>query len=221
MGNTKLVSRRAFCKYLFGAVVMPGSFVNQIGSTQIWQKKKQFSKKEGSNILVLYYSFSGNTEIMAKEIAIRYQADLVEILAEEYSDNLSGSILANSDAWNEVRDAAITPQTLDLSSYRIIFLGSPIWWYRPAVPLWAFTEKNNFQGQEVILFNTFNSRFKDNHINKFSDLVQANGGRLNDHIFVRRGRWYDQMDQHELIEGIQKLLKSKENRWKFRSRLSA
>jgi hypothetical protein len=42
--------------------------------------------EEGSaSTLVIYFSRTGNTEIMAEEIASRYQADLKNITADEYS----------------------------------------------------------------------------------------------------------------------------------------
>ncbi len=186
---------------------------------QIAQGRKQLIRKEGNGILVLYYSLTGNTEIMAKAIASRYQTDLIEIEAEEYSNDIMGSTRASIDAWTEERNSTIDPGIIDLNRYRFIFLGSPIWWYRPAVPLWTFVAKNNFQSQNMILFNTFNSRFKDKHIYEFSDLVKSKGGNLGDHIFIRRGRWYNQLDQKELVQQIQTLIKSKEAQWDFRPRL--
>ena len=39
---------------------------------------------------------------------------------------------------------------------------------------------------------------------------------LSDHIFIRRGRWYNRLDQNDLVEQIQKLIKSKETQWDFR-----
>jgi len=153
---------------------------------------------------------------MAKAIASRYQADLIEIEAEEYSNDITGRTRAAMDAWTEERISTINPGIIDLSRYRFIFLGSPIWWYRPAVPLWTFVLKNNFQNQNIILFNTFNSRFKDKHIYEFSDLVKSKGGNLGDHIYIRRGRWYNQLNQNELVKEIQILMKSKENQWDFK-----
>jgi len=198
----------------------PKLYARQNQPLQIAQGSKQVIQKEGSDTLVLYYSLSGKTDIMAKTIASRYQADLIEIEAEEYSNDIIGSTRANADAWAEERNSTIDPAIIDLNRYRFIFLGSPIWWYRPAVPLWTFVGKNNFQSQNIILFNTFNSRFKDKHIDEFSDLVKSKGGNLGDHIFIRRGRWYNQLDQNELIEQIQKLIKSKETQWDFRPGLS-
>jgi hypothetical protein len=52
--------------------------------------------------------------------------------------------------------------------FNLIILGSPIWYFRPAQPLWTFVEKNNFQGKAVVLFNTFN-------IGKIYGMVQIFG----------------------------------------------
>ena len=194
----------------------PGLYARQFQSAQISKGQKPYILKEGNNILVLYYSLTNNTEIMAQAIASRYQADLIEIEAQEYRNDFISRTLASFDAWTEEKNSTIDPDIIDLSRYQIIFLGSPIWWYRPAVPLWTFVEKNRFQGQKIVLFNTFNSRFKDKYINEFSDLVKSKGGNLADHIFVKRGRWYNQLDQDELAEQIQILLNSNETRWDFK-----
>jgi flavodoxin len=216
MGEIEMINRRVFCKFLIGLLFAPGLYARQNQFSQFAQGGKQVTQKQANDILVLYYSMSGNTEIMAKAIASRYQADLIEIKAEEYSNDFIGSTRASADAWTEERNSTIDPGTIDLNRYRFIFLGSPIWWYRPAVPLWTFVVKNDFQNQKTVLFNTFNSRFKDKYIDEFSDLVKAKGGNLFDHIFIRRGRWYNQLDQNELVEQIQTLIKSKETQWDFK-----
>jgi flavodoxin len=165
------------------------------------------------NALVIYFSRTGNTEAVAMEIANRYQADLKNIKADDYSDDFTGAIRANVDAWNKERISVISPVTIDMTRYKVIFLGSPIWWYRPAVPLWTFVEKNNFQGKSVVLFNTFNSRFKAEYIEEFQALVEEKGGDFIDHIYVRRGRIVSQIDRNELIKQFRKLLKNRESKW--------
>jgi len=112
-----------------------------------------------------------------------------------------------------VRQGCINPEKIDITRYNVIFLGSPIWWYRPAVPLWTFVEKHNLQGKNVILFNTFNSRFKAEYIDEFQKLVEDKGGNYLDHIYVRRGRIYDQIDRNELIKQFRELLKNRESKW--------
>ncbi len=162
--------------------------------------------------LVVIYSSTGNTRAVANEIIQRFNADTVIIKTKEY-DGFFGGLGASSDAWNEVKITDIQPEIVDMSQYNLIFLGSPIWWYRPAVPLWTFVEKNNFENKKVVLFNTFNSRFEQPYIDEFKKLVEEKGGNFIDHIYVRRGRWYSQLDREELLLEFRKLLDARTEKW--------
>ena len=135
----------------------------------------------------------------------KYNADSIVITADKYEKTL-GSLDASYDAWTEVKNIDITPQRVETSKYDLIFLGSPIWWYRPSVPLWTFALNNDFKDKDVILFNTFNSKFKQNYIDEFENIITSKGGRLKKHIYVRRGRWYEQLTSEELLEQFSRLL---------------
>lgn len=171
-------------------------------------------KTKKHNILVVYYSRSGNTEIMAREIGRRYNTDILSISAD-YPLSYSGWRKASRDASDNVTETQIRPETVDLKKYKYIFLGSPIWWYRPAPPLWTFVKKNNFNGAYVILFNTFNSRFKEENITEFRNLVEKQDGKFTDHIYIKRGRIMNQLNTEELVNEIRELLKKKEPEWKI------
>lgn len=173
-------------------------------------------KRDGdlpSDVLVIYHSRTGNTETMAMEIARRFQSDLINIKAEAYSNGFSGLWNAIRDAWNEL-PAVINPEIVDMSKYRLIFLGSPTWWYRPTPPLWTFVEKNNFHGKAVVLFTTFNSSFKVEKIHEFQKWIEKMGGRFIAHIYVRRGRVINQISRDELINEVKKLLDTREDGWR-------
>lgn len=49
---------------------------------------------------------------------------------------------------------------------------------------------------------------------------RSKGGNLDDHIYIRRGRCYNQLDQNELVEQIQILIESQETRWNLKSGLN-
>ena len=166
-----------------------------------------------ADVLVVYYSRSGHTETMAREIARRFDADVVRITTEAYSRDFEGWNEARRDA-TERASAEISPATVDLSRYELIFVGSPIWMYRPSPPLWTFVEANDFHGRPVVLFNTFNSRFKDEHIEEFEQLVQTSNGRFLDHVYVRRGRIYYQLSGEELIAETRLRLDEREADWR-------
>jgi flavodoxin len=189
-------------------------FLSFVGYALSNEKNRQsINQKTSTKALVVVYSYTGNTRAVADEIIERFKTDIITIKASKY-DGFAGSFKANNDAWNEIKNIDIKPESVDMDQYHLIFLGSPIWWYRPAVPLWTFVEKNNFKDKAVVLFNTFNSKFKSEYIEEFITLVKRRNGRFIDHIYVRRGRWYAQLSREELLEKFNILLDIKEEKFR-------
>ena len=162
---------------ILGGCSMSGYAMNQAQSSNVG------AIPASSQVLIVYCSKTGATQTMAEEIAKKYSAKMIRI-------NI------NSNA----------APVIDMSKYQLIFLGAPIWWYKPADPLWVFVENNNFQGRRVILFNTFNAAFKETEIKRFQDLVEKKGGEFLDHIYIRRGRGSDQIGEEELKQKTDNLL---------------
>ena len=160
-------------------------------------------------VLVIYYSRSGSTALMAREIAKHYKADVVKVTAEKYPDTFFGNRAASSDAWDEKEKVKIKYSKFKIAKYDKVFIGSPIWWYRPAVPLWQLVHDTAFKKKKVILFNTFNSKFKKEHIQKFRKLLKSKNAAWAGHLYVRRGRITWQISEKELIEKNRALLKEK------------
>lgn len=172
------------------------------------------NEDKAAKVLVLCYSRNGNTEAMAKEIARYLNTDLRFIGAKAYGRNFRGWYNAFTDAKDET-ETSIEPEKINMSNYDLIFLGSPIWLFRPAPPLWTFVKTNDFTDKQVVLFNTFNSRFKQEYINEFSDLVASKGGSLIDHIYIKRGRATPfQKDGNDVIEETRNLLIQKMGKYK-------
>lgn len=110
---------------------------------------------EGKKILVAYYSRSGNTSAVARQIAQRTGADLYEIQ----------TVKTYPSAYREMTEVAkeeikngFLPElkgTLpDTADYDAVFVGSPDWWstYAPAVR--SFLSKINLKGKTVVPFFT-------------------------------------------------------------------
>jgi flavodoxin len=211
----KLVRRRIIAAAIIAAVIVAvASFVlvHIKDVTYFHSPPYDQSISESSDVLVVYYSRSGNTEAMAREIARKYGADIIRIDAPDYSLDFNGWRNANRDAGDRVF-ANISPEVVDMSAYRLVFLGSPIWWFRPAPPLWTFVEKNDLSGKHVVLFNTFNSRFKAEEIGEFEQKVMEKGGLFIDHVYVRRGRVYNQKSGEKLIDEAQRLVDERMSGW--------
>jgi flavodoxin len=166
------------------------------------------SSSTPARTVVIYYSRSGNTRALARAIARAKDADIVQLATPSYSLDFWGWWRAGSDARNHV-EREVLPEHLDLSQYDRVYLGSPIWMTRPSPPLWAFVRRTDFTGKEVVLFNTFNSQFKEIHIQEFRKLIEARGGKLVDHIHICRGRIFGQMTGEEFEAAVAELVEKR------------
>jgi len=196
--------------FLIAVVSVAGFVLVQVKDRTYFHSAPYTPKPDkATDVLVVYYSRSGNTEAMAREIARKFNADIVKIEAERYSLDYQGWRNAGNDADDKVTMVQIKPEVVDMEKYRLVFIGSPIWWYRPTPPLWTFVEKNDFKEKNVILFNTFNSRFKSEEIEKFRGEIEKKGGRLIDHVYIRRGRVYHQKSGEQLIGESREIVEKK------------
>lgn len=151
-------------------------------------------------VAVVYYSRSGHSEAVAREVARTFNA-LIARIGADYPRDLAGQRKAVSDARAEALPR-ITVEPIDLDQVGRVFLVSPIWMFRPATPLWAYVEQVDLARKEVVLVTTGNSRFEQSEIDDFAKRVEARGGRLIHHIFLRRGRIYWQKSREELLKEI-------------------
>lgn len=133
------------------------------------------------NVLVAYFSASGNTERVAQQIASDLGADTFAITpAEPYTSedlnwNQEGSrvnIEHENESARDIELAQVTPDGWD--GYDTVFIGYPIWWGIAAWPVDGFVSGNNFDGKTVIPFCTSTS----SGLGKSADLLEqmANGG---------------------------------------------
>lgn len=110
-----------------------------------------------SNILVAYFSWSGNTAQIANWISDKTGGELFRITPEvEYTED---------DVFDRAQDELNSGTRPPLSShidsetmaeYDVIFVGFPIWWYDLPMPVWSFLEEYDLSGKTIIPFFTHN-----------------------------------------------------------------
>lgn len=122
------------------------------------------TQPETGKTLVVYYSASGNTERVAKDIAEAAGADLFEIVPTEVytSEDLNwtnpDSRVSREHDDESLRDVPLTTTEVpDWDSYDTVFIGYPIWWGIAAWPVDTFVKNNDFTGKTVIPFATSSS----------------------------------------------------------------
>ncbi len=109
--------------------------------------------------LVAYFSASGTTARVAKELAQAAGADLYEIKpAVPYTKDDLNWMDKKSRSSVEMSDKSSRPAVADsnaeISRYDTIFLGFPIWWYVAPTIVNSFLESYDFSGKRIILFAT-------------------------------------------------------------------
>ncbi len=136
------------------------------------------SAAPSGKVLVVYYSASGNTERVAKDIADAAGADLFEITPTEvYTDydlnwRNSDSRVSREHDDEFLRDVPLTTTEVpDWDSYDTVFIGYPIWWGIAAWPVDNFVKANDFTGKTVIPFATSTSSGMGQSGNLLRDLA--------------------------------------------------
>ncbi len=112
-----------------------------------------------SKKLVAYFSASGTTANVAKDLAKAAGADIYEIKpAVPYSRADLNWQDKQSRSSVEMRDKTSRPELADtganIADYETIFIGFPIWWYIAPTIINSFLEAYDFSGKKIVLFAT-------------------------------------------------------------------
>lgn len=133
-------------------------------SSEVSSQVQAGETASGSNVLVVYYSATGNTAEVAQYIADSTGGDLFELEpVDPYtSDDLNwtdDNSRVNQEHEDEsLRDVELVADTVDnWEQYDTVFIGYPIWWGIAAWPVDGFVEANDFSGKTVIPFCTSSS----------------------------------------------------------------
>lgn len=118
---------------------------NNAGKDTLMQDKK---------VLVTYYSWGGNTKSIAQKIQSITGGDIFEIEAKTPypTDYTETTVVAKEQIQNGV--SVELKQTIDVSDYDIIFVGTPAWWYTMAPAVKTFLTNGNFENKTVVPFIT-------------------------------------------------------------------
>ena len=103
--------------------------------------------------LIVYYSRTGNTRMIADTISESLKCDIEEIIDK---DKRSGMIGYLKSGYHAARShiSPIEDSKYDLSKYDLLILGTPVWAGKMAVPVRAYLEKNKDKIPKLACFCT-------------------------------------------------------------------
>ena len=102
------------------------------------------------NKLIVYFSYTNNTRMIANKIKEKLECDILEIktvipYSRDYETVVNDE--QNSEASNHLPE--IEKIDVDLSKYDEIIIGTPVWWYRPVPAIRTFLSQNDLSGKVI------------------------------------------------------------------------
>lgn len=115
-------------------------------------------QKATSKALVLYYSQTGTTKIVAEALQQALGADIEEIIVcDPYDPDFNATIARGQKEMSEGKFPELEPIAANLKDYDVIFLGYPVWFGTYANPIETLLQTVDFSGKTVVPFCTFGS----------------------------------------------------------------
>ena len=117
-------------------------------------QKDQPDNGESSDILIVYFSETGNTEILAELIHEQVGGDMFRI--EPVTPYPQGEELFDYTKAEQDNDERpeISGSVENMEQYDTVFIGYPIWWYEVPQIIKTFLDDYDLSGKKVIPFNT-------------------------------------------------------------------
>lgn len=107
------------------------------------------------HILVAYFSYSGNTKVIANKIHEDVGGDIFEIkTVDPYPTDYNAVVDQAKKEKDENYRPKLAKKVDNIDSYDVIFVGYPDWWVTMPMPIFSFLEQYNLSGKTIVPFCT-------------------------------------------------------------------
>ena len=106
-------------------------------------------------ILIMYYSYSGNTRAVAKMLQEELSCDVAEVeMTEPYTGDPDAVAAQGKEEVTNGFRPRISPLGIAFAEYDTVLLGTPVWWYTFAPAMRTAIMSFNWVGKTVYPFIT-------------------------------------------------------------------
>lgn len=103
--------------------------------------------------LIVYFSFEGNTKLIAEKIAETIGADIVELAtSKQYPQEGIGKYFWGGKSVVFGDKPELLNETVDWNKYQTIIIGTPVWASSFTPPVKSFISKYKISGKRIALF---------------------------------------------------------------------
>ncbi|HPI67406.1 MAG TPA: flavodoxin [bacterium] len=128
-------------------------------------------------ILIAYYSKTGKTERVAKDLAEGLNADIEKIIDQKNRQGIWGYISGGRDALKK-RLTEIGPITKNPADYDLIILGMPVWGWNLTPALRTYLLENKDKIKDYAFFVTSGNTEADKMIKYFQEIMSKEAKAL-------------------------------------------
>ncbi|RWP85538.1 MAG: flavodoxin [Mesorhizobium sp.] len=109
----------------------------------------------GAKGLVAYYTRTGNTRVIARQISRALRADIFEIATvDPYPEDYKQQVAVAEQQRESGFEPALAATVPDIESYETVFLGFPIWGMTAPSVIRSFLSKHDLSGKTLVPFIT-------------------------------------------------------------------
>lgn len=124
-----------------------------------------------SKSLVVYFSWSGNTQNVAEAIQEQTGSDIFEIVpSTPYSDDYDAVVDLAQEEQRENARPAISGSIDNIGDYDVIYVGYPNWWGDMPMILYTFFDSYDLSGKTIAPFCTSGGSGLSNTVNEIKEL---------------------------------------------------
>lgn len=133
--------------------------------------------------LIIYYSRTNNTKLVAQCIAKKFDAKLLEVKDKQKRSGILGFVKGGYDSIRE-NDTEIEYEKVDLKDYDNIFIGTPVWASKPTPAILQFIKENEFSGTKCVTFATMMGSGGETTISVINNMIISQGGTVKDSFIL-------------------------------------
>lgn len=131
--------------------------------------------------LILYYSRTGNTETVAKEISKAVNGELKKIELKKEISFMGAAFSAVLGLKGKIKSV-----DFNVKDYDNIFIGTPVWAGKTSTPINAFLSEADLSGKNVFVFITQADNKTPNSVyDSIEKRISAKGGKVIDNFFIQ------------------------------------
>ena len=110
-------------------------------------------KSSDTNALIVYYSYEGNTEFIARTISTVLDADIIRLTPKKEMDSAGfAKYFWGGKEVVQKKKPELQPYDKDPNNYDLIVIGTPVWAFTFTPSIRSFLANHQFHNKKIALF---------------------------------------------------------------------